>query len=76
MVGVMKEKIHVLVVHGGMTFKSEKDYLHYLKTKKITTDKKVSWAGEYLEKSLGKNFKVISPRMPVPDNAQYRYWKI
>ncbi|PIP24234.1 MAG: hypothetical protein COX35_01800 [Candidatus Nealsonbacteria bacterium CG23_combo_of_CG06-09_8_20_14_all_37_18] len=71
-----KSKIQVLLVHGGMTFKNEKDYLHYLKTKEITTKKKVSWTGDYLEKSLGKNFEIISPRMPLQDFAKYKDWKI
>lgn len=70
------KKIQILLVHGGMTFKNEKDYLHYLKNKKVSTKKKVSWAGEYLEKSLGKRFEIISPRMPLQDNAKYRDWKI
>lgn len=70
------EKIHVLIVHGGETFKSDKDYLHYLRTKKISIDKKMYWTSEYLQKSLGKNFKIISPRMPLQDNAKYRDWVI
>ncbi len=70
------KKIQILTIHGGMTFKNEKDYLHYLKTKKVSTEKKVYWAGEYLEKGLGKRFAVISPRMPLQDNAKYRDWKI
>lgn len=71
-----KKKIQVLLVHGGMTFKNEKDYLRYLKTKKVTAKKKISWAGNYLEKSLGKKFEIISPRMPLQDYAKYRDWKI
>ena len=71
-----KKKIQVLVVRGGMTFKSEKDYLHYLKTKKVSSKKKISWNGDYLEKSLGKRFEIITPRMPLQDNAKYRDWKI
>lgn len=59
-----------------MTFKNDKDYLHYLKTRKVSTEKKISWSGEYLEKSLGKNFEIFSPRMPLQDNAKYRDWKI
>ncbi len=70
------KKIQILLVHGGMTFKNEKDYLRYLKTKKVSAKKKVYWAGEYLEKSLGKRFEIISPRMPLQDNAKYRDWKI
>ncbi len=70
------KKIQILLIHGGMTFKNGKDYLRYLKTKKVSTEKKVYWAGEYLEKSLGKRFEIISPRMPLQDNAKYRDWKI
>jgi len=69
-------KIQILIVHGGMTFKNEKDYLHYLKTKKISSKKKIYWSGDYLEKSLGKRFEIITPRMPLQDNAKYRDWKI
>lgn len=72
----MKKKIQVLVIHGGVTFKNGKDYLHYLKTKKVSTEKKIYWAGDYLEKSLGKRFEIITPRMPLQDNAKYRDWKI
>ncbi|HQC50099.1 MAG: alpha/beta hydrolase [Patescibacteria group bacterium] len=71
-----KNKIQVLLIHGGTTFKSDKDYLHYLKTRKITTEKRVSWTGDYLEKSLGKKFEIISPRMPLREFAKYRDWKI
>ena len=71
-----KSKIQVLLVHGGMTFKNEKDYLHYLKTKKVSAKKKIYWAGDYLEKTLGKRFEIISPRMPLQDFAKYRDWKI
>lgn len=70
------KKIQVLTIHGGMTFKNEKDYLRYLKTKKISLEKRVYWAGSYLEKNLGKQFQIISPRMPLQDYANYRDWKI
>jgi predicted alpha/beta hydrolase family esterase len=71
----MKE-IQILIIHGGNTFKNDKDYLRYLRTKKISIDKRAHWYPEYLEKALGKNFKVISPRMPLQDNAKYRDWAI
>lgn len=71
-----KNKIQALIIHGGMTFKNEKDYLHYLKTKKVSSEKKISWSGVYLEKSLGKRFEIITPRMPLQDYAEYRDWKI
>jgi predicted alpha/beta hydrolase family esterase len=70
------KKTQILTIHGGMTFKNDKDYLHYLKTKNVSTAKRVYWAVGYLEKSLGRNFEVISPRMPQQDDAKYRDWKI
>ncbi|TSC69465.1 MAG: hypothetical protein G01um101456_146 [Parcubacteria group bacterium Gr01-1014_56] len=63
------------MVHGGMTFKNRKDYLHHLKTKKVTTKKKPYWEAD-LEEKLSKNFEIIRPRMPLQDNAKYADWKI
>lgn len=73
---ILMDKIRVLTIHGGMTFKSEKDYLHHLRTKKVSLKKRIYWAGEYLERSLGRKFEVVAPRMPLQDNAKYRDWKI
>jgi len=70
------KKIQVLIIHGGMTFKNQGDYLKYLKTKKVSLDKRINWAGDYLEKSLGSKYQVIRPRMPLQDNAKYEEWKI
>jgi len=72
----MKKKTQILMVHGGMTFKNEKDYLRYLKTRKISIEKKIRWADDYLDEQLGKRFEIIRPRMPLMDNAKYRDWKI
>ena len=72
----MKKKIQIFIIHGGMTFKSKKDYLHFLKTRKILIEEKISWSNEYLNKNLGKNYEFIRPRMPLKDNAKYEEWKI
>jgi len=72
----MKKKTQVLIIHGGGTNKNYQEYLHYLKTRKISIEKRVNWAGDYLEKQLGKGFQVIRPRMPGADNAKYNEWKI
>ncbi len=72
----MKKKIQILYIHGGETFSNEKNYFHYLKTRKISLKKKVKWSDDYLDKELGKNFEIIRPRMPLQDNAKYRDWKI
>jgi predicted alpha/beta hydrolase family esterase len=71
-----KSKIKILLIHGGMTFYSRKDYLNFLKSRKVFPDKKISWSGEYLEKNLGPEYIVIRPRMPLQDNAKYAEWKI
>jgi uncharacterized protein len=72
----MKEKTQILIIHGGNTFKSNKDYLDYLKTRKISLEKRVRWFDDYLDKNLGKNFEIIRPRMPLQDYAKYDDWKI
>lgn len=70
------KKHQILLIHGGETFKNRRDYLKYLKTRSVTTVARKRWAGEYLDKSLGKGFEIIRPRMPLQDNAQYEDWKI
>ena len=71
-----KKKTQIFIVHGAMTFKNCKDYIHFLKTRKISIKKKISWAGDYLDKELGKSFEIIRPRMPMQDNAKYKEWAI
>jgi len=72
----MKNKKQIFLIHGGMTFKSKKEYLDYLKNREISIEERVSWTGDYLKKKLGKDFNIIKPRMPQPDNAKYAEWKI
>src|SRR3989344_1225876 len=72
----MKKKIQILYIHGGMTFKNQRDYLHFLKNREISIEKKIRWSDEYLDKELGKNFEIIRPHMPLQDNAKYNDWKI
>lgn len=71
----MKIKLQILMIHGGMTFKNDKDYVHWLKTRKVSTKKRPYWEAD-LEEKLGKKFEIIRPRMPLQDNAKYRDWKI
>ena len=72
----MAKKIQVFIVHGGMTFKNKKDYLHFLKNRKISIEGKIRWTDDFLKKNLSKNFEIIKPRMPLQDNAKYEDWKI
>jgi len=68
-------KKQILMIHGGMTFKNERDYLRYLKNIKVSTIPKPYWEAD-LEKKLSKRFEIVRPRMPLQDNAKYRDWKI
>lgn len=70
------KKIQIFYIHGGNTLKNQKDYLKYLKTRKIRIDKKPGWTANYLDEELGKKFEIIRPRMPLQDFAKYKEWKI
>ncbi len=71
-----KQKTQILYIHGGMTFKNKKNYLHWLKHREISIDKKARWHDDYLEKKLGPNFQIIRPKMPLLENAKYSDWVI
>ena len=58
-----------------MTFKNQKDYLKYLNTRNVSLDKKISWAEEYLDKELGKQFEITRLKMPLKENARYSDWR-
>ncbi len=72
----MKKKTQIFYIHGGETFKNDREYVKWLSTRKVSVDKKIKWSAEYLDKELGQNFEIIRPRMPLQDNAKYRDWKI
>ncbi len=69
-------KIQIFFIHGGMTFKKKKDYLHFLRTKEISIEEPKRWTDAYLKKMLGNVFEIIKPRMPLQDNAVYDEWKL
>ncbi len=68
-------KRQILIIHGGMTFKSDKDYVKWLQTREISLKERKRWQAD-LEKKLGSRFEVMRPRMPLSENAKYRDWKI
>lgn len=71
-------KQQVVVIHGGNTFDRYKDYLSYLKVKKITLDRLMAsrdWK-DNLAKDLGEDYQVLRPRMPNGINAKYSEWKL
>jgi predicted alpha/beta hydrolase family esterase len=72
----MDKKKQILIIHGGMTFKSKKHYINFLKKREISIEPKIRWYDEFLTKKLGNIFNIIRPRMPLQDNAKYTEWKI
>lgn len=71
-------KQQVVIIHGGETFDTYKDYISYLKNKKIDPERlkpKRDWKNTLLEE-LGESFEVLLPSMPNKTNSQYKEWKI
>ncbi len=72
----MDNKHQIFIVHGGMTFKNQEDYLYFLKNRDVSIENKIRWSEDYLKEALKDNFQIIKPRMPLQDNAKYEDWKI
>jgi len=70
-------KKQVILIHGGTTFDTYKEYLSNLENIKVDLDRyrKTGWS-DSLRKELGNRFDVLLPRMPNPSNAKYEEWKI
>ncbi len=69
-------KTQILYIHGGETHSSKREYLRWLKNRKVALEKEPRWNAEYLDQKLGPRFQIIRPRMPLQDNARYGEWKI
>jgi len=70
-------KKQIILIHGGNTFETYREYMSSLKSLKIDLDRyrKVGWK-DSLRKELGNRFDILLPKMPNPMNAQYDEWKI
>lgn len=70
-------KKQIVVIGGGDTFKTYKEYIAYLKKLKLDFRKtKIKRWKSNLSEFLGKNFDVIILKMPNTANARYLEWKI
>lgn len=72
-------KKQIIVIHGGDSFKTYKEYLIFLKDWQINFKQYISRKDDWkktLGKSLGKNYEVVLPDMPDKINAKYAEWKI
>ena len=71
-------KRQVLVIHGGTSFDSYDDYLHFIKNRELSVDRlkhQYDWKAR-LSQELGDSFEVLQPRMPNSTNARYEEWVI
>jgi hypothetical protein len=67
----------IVVIGGGDTFKTYKEYISYLKNIKLDFKKlKIKRWKETLDEKLGDNFEVLNMKMPNSANAKYNEWKI
>lgn len=71
-------KKQVIVVHGGDSFETREKFLESLKNWEVSLESflpKSDWKNN-LQKDLGEEYEVLSPRMPNKQNARYNEWKI
>lgn len=71
-------KAQVVVIGGGDSFDTHKDFISYLKNVEISKDNfkpKRDWK-DTLSDKLGENYEVLVLRMPNKNNACYIEWKI
>lgn len=71
-------KQQILIINGGSTFLSNKDYISHLKSKEIDLERlkaRKDWK-DSLQEELGERFEVFVPKMPNVTNARFEEWKI
>jgi predicted alpha/beta hydrolase family esterase len=72
-------KHQIVVIHGGDTFDTYKEYIAFLKSWRIDFKGYLGGKNDWkrnLGKTLGKNYEVILLDMPNKINAKYLEWKI
>lgn len=74
---VSSMKTHVVLIHGGQTYDTYKEYFSALKSKVFDPEKTQErfWR-DVLAERLGARFKLITPSMPNSQNAKYKEWKV
>ncbi len=71
-------KKQVIVIHGGTSFETYKDYISYLKSREISIERlrpRKDWKST-LAPALGSDYDVLMPRMPNSTNARYAEWRL
>mgnify|MGYP000846868924 FL=1 len=68
----------VVIIHGGTTFNSKKEYLEYLENQTIDIERLkpgYDWK-QTVQEQLGDQFSVLCVKMPNSTNSQYNEWKL
>lgn len=68
----------VVVIHGGDSYNTHKEYIEHLKSCEVLIDKfkrHRDWKST-LQEELGGFFEVLLPQMPNSSNARFSEWKI
>jgi len=71
-------KKQIIVIHGGDLYETQENFLDTLKNWEVTKElflPKSDWKS-HLQKDLGDEYEILSPRMPNKQNAKYNEWKI
>lgn len=70
-------KQQILVIHGGDSWKTQEEYLQFLRIISINLEKMAHFGWkENLRADLGDAFEVLLPSLPNKANAHYEEWKI
>jgi uncharacterized protein len=71
-------KKQIVIIHGGGTFNSYKDYISFLKNSPVDIKRFMPRRGwkDNIDLKLGSKFEVFTPQMPNKTNAKYKEWKI
>src|SRR5262245_26007592 len=74
----MAVRKQVVLIHGGDSFRSRREFLRALKTWPVSIKTFLpgsDWKGS-LPQVLGRGWQVLSPKMPNKMNARYQEWEI
>ena len=74
-------KTNIIIIHGGMNFKTYNDYLFWLENEwefEYSKKDNVNWKNndKFLERFSKRKFNIVVPKMPNNLNAKYRDWEI
>jgi len=72
-------KKQIVIIHGGDTFATQKDYLNFLRNYKIDIERYKTDKGDWkpwIRKMFQEDYEVITPQMPNKTNCKYDEWKL